>query len=145
MRTKKFRLQLLLTFLLSLGALNNVHAQDNTYPFTYINPSAQTFTVPSGTSYLVLIKAYGAGGNGSKLTSSGAAGGGGGGGAYSSSTVLLASGTYKIYIGKGGDGNVGSPSDGGDTYITNNAGTVTYVLAKGGKSAANNSAAGVAA
>ncbi len=141
MITKPFHFAFFLYILIGLGALD-LYAQDNTSSFTYVSSAAQTFTVPTGTSYLVTIKTYGAGGSGSKLTSSGSAGAGGGGGAFASSTVLLSAGSYKVYVGKGGDGNLSPSVDGGDTYITNSAGTTTYVLAKGGKSAANNTTSG---
>ncbi|MCF8237568.1 MAG: hypothetical protein K9I85_05390 [Saprospiraceae bacterium] len=67
----------------------------------YSSPGTYTFTIPSGYTVNLLVKAWGAGGGG---TDSNEAGGGGGGGGYSSNSYSsIGQGEYTIVVGAGGE------------------------------------------
>lgn len=113
---------------LFFGPENLIHAQETVLSFT----SNTTFTVPVGVTS-IKVECWGAGGKGSNVsTSSTGTGGGGGGGAYASSLLCVVSGqNYAINIGSGG---TGATANGGDTFF----GSITTVMAKGGKGLSNN-------
>lgn len=93
--------------------------------------SSGNFTVPANVTS-ISVEVWGGGGRGATMSAAGA-GGGGGGGAYSRSILTVVPGTtYSFVVGSGSN----SASPGGDTWF----GTSTTVMAKGGSSAANDSA-----
>ena len=99
----------------------------------YVNAGAYTFTVPEGTT-TVLVQLYGAGGGGGGGTST-LHGGGAGSGAYVMSVVSVTPGaTYTINEGAGGaPGALNEPGgNGGDTSFVDPSGNV-LVAAGGGQ------------
>ena len=120
----------LCTFLLSFNAVSQ------TNPSIYL--SSSTFTAPAGV-FQVTVEAWGAGGKGGTCLSQNGlnVGGGGGGGAYSAKSLPVVPGTtYTVQVGLGST----TIADGQDSWF----GTVTTILAKGGKSCPNNVKLGAA-
>ena len=123
------RKPLILIYGLMMILSQQVLGQTSPQTFT----SNGTFTVPAGVTS-VTVECWGAGGRGGTRSSNGV-GGGGGGGAYSQSIVSVTPGqAYTVVVGQGSS----STSAGGDSYFIN----ITTVMAKGGSSAADNSATG---
>ena len=110
-------------------------------PTTITATGAGTYTVPPATAWLK-VEAWAAGGAGAGETGTGA-GGGGGGGEYAREDVFAAAPAQVIPYTVGTGGTPGaSPADGGSTTFGPGPSGPLAVLAGGGKSAAQNSAAG---
>ncbi|WP_052257242.1 LamG-like jellyroll fold domain-containing protein [Flavobacterium sp. AED] len=122
--TKKIFLALAFLFITSVGFSQS--------PKTY--SSSGTFTVPAGITS-VTAQVWGGGGKGSTRGTNGN-GGGGGGGAYASQAVTVdaLNPTYTVTVGTGST----TTADGLDSWFS----TAGTVLAKGGKSQADNTPGG---
>jgi hypothetical protein len=122
--TKKICFTLAFLFLVILG-----YSQS---PKTY--STSGTFNVPAGVTS-VSVQAWGGGGKGSTRSNSGN-GGGGGGGAYAFQTVTVnaLNPAYTVTVGTGST----TTADGLDSWFS----TSGTVLAKGGKTVANNTTTG---
>ncbi len=118
---------LLLSFLLT----QHIFAQTTVKYST--GGSSSTYTVPSGVSYII-VECWGAGGGGAQRSNSGSyGGGGGGGGAYARKIIYNPTGSYTVYVGKGG---VSNTTNGENSYFG------TIVVAEGGKSVSQNTTTG---
>lgn len=118
------------------GAGRVVITEYTTPPALQFN-SPGTWTAPAGVTK-VLVQAWGGGGRGGQRSNNGR-GGGGGGGAFSSGTVTVVPGdTYYINVG-GGSTSTGAGGDSWFHFENNAPNSDSYVLAKGGSSAPNNS------
>lgn len=120
-------LQIVTLVLFILGSTSSLWSQSQTFT------TSGSVTIPAGVTS-VTVEGWGGGGKGATTTSNNTQGGGGGGGAYSRSVLAVTPITYNYTVGAGST----TTSPGGDTWF-NNASTI---LAKGGNSVANNTAAG---
>src|SRR5205085_7275232 len=99
---------------------------------TFSTSGSYSFTPPAGVTS-VTIECWGGGGRGATLTSNGV-GGGGGGGAYAKSVITVSAlSSYTVNVGAGSN----TTADGGDSWFG-----ASTVLAKGGRSAGDNSISG---
>ena len=128
----KSRALCIVILLMSVFAAQNGFAQQRTFS----TPGSGTFnfTVPAGVTSIT-VEVWGGGGRGGSLNLDGV-GGGGGGGAYSRSVISVTPGavlSYNLFVGAGSTSN---SSPGEDTWFQ----SATTIMAKGGGSAATNSA-----
>lgn len=104
-----------------------------TYNVTEVLSGNGSWTVPCGPSSIT-VEAWGGGGAGGKATVRGQTTGGGGGGAYAKKTFAVNSGdSFSYEIGSGGSGST-TVRDGKDSWF----GSVSQMLAKGGKGVSDN-------
>ena len=112
-------------------------------PATLSTAGAGSYTVPAGTAWLS-VQATGGGGAGSTMTAAGN-GGGGGGAEYAAENVFPASPSQVIPYSVGAGGTPGAaPLPGQATVFGPGPAGSLQVIADGGQSAAENSAAGAA-
>lgn len=115
--------------------LDSVYAAVTTY-----STGSGTYTVPAGTTMLVVeLWGGGGGGAGGSATTNGYGNGGGGGGAYAKKTITSPSSSYSYSVGAGGAAVLkGLPgNNGGDTTFGS-----TLVVAKGGSGGAYSASGG---
>ncbi|MFZ1703295.1 MAG: hypothetical protein WAT79_03055 [Saprospiraceae bacterium] len=102
---------------------------------TYSSVGSHSFTVPQGVTSIT-VETWGGGGRGGSKTSGSDGSGGGGGGAFSSSVISVVPGqSFVIEVGVGSTSN---SIDGGDSWFSPNTIAEALVLARGGKTVANN-------